>query len=374
MTANTRLFIIYLAVLQLIVPTQLEAVGHSFLDDHDMVNAVQTALKEVYHCRPENAMEVLEKLRQKYPEHPVTPFFEGLIYYWQYYPIIPGKKESKKFETALQESWKLAEQRLKEDPYDIDGVFFNMTARSFIVMYYSDNGKPYKAISHVLTIYREILKGMDLKESFHEFYFMVGLYNYYVEAWPEVYPVYKPVAMLLQSGNKELGLKMLHWASRNTIFLQGEASTFLILIYLNFEQNVDSARTIAGHLYSLFPENPYYTAKYSEILLLSKEYEKALILLDKMDEMDDFSRMKATVYRGVYKEKALRNYSDAVKLYRQGLQMSEEFGPYANYTTAHAYIGLSRYYDREGDEKKARHYYKKARDATGFDYVFNDDL
>ena len=338
-----------------------------------MVSAVKTSLEEVYHFRPENAQKNLEKLRQKYPEHPVTPLFEGLIYYWQYYPMIPGKTGSTEFENALHESWSLAELRLKDDPYDIDGVFFNMTARSFLVMYFADNGKPSKAISHIVTIYREIIKGMELKESFREFYFLVGLYNYYVEAWPEAHPVYRPVTMLLKRGNKEMGLNMLHWASRQTIFLQGEASMFLSLIYLNFEQNIDSAREISGHLHRQYPGNPYYAAKYTETLLLSKEYEKALILIDNLAEQDAFSRMRATIYRGVYEEKAKGNYTGAVELYHRGLELSEEFGPLANYTIAHAYLGLSRYYKREGDEKKAKYYYRKAKDSTGYDYIFNDD-
>jgi len=374
MEGKPGLFIIYFSLLQLIAFTQFEAHGQSFLDDTEMVTAVSKAVEEIYHCRPENAKVVLEELRQKYPEHPITPFFEGLIYYWQYYPMIPGKTGSEEFESALQKSWKLAEQRLEEDPYDIEGVFFNMTARSFLVMYFADNGKPYKAISHIVTIYREIKKGMELKESFREFYFQVGLYNYYVEAFPEAYPVYKPVTRLLKSGNKEMGLSMLQWASRNTIFLRGEASIFLILIYLNFEKNIDSAREISRNLYSLYPENPYFIAKYTEILLLNKEYDKALILLDKLTEMGDFNRMKAAVYRGIYEEKALRNFSDAAELYNQGIKLSVEFGPYANYTIAHSYIGLSRHYKREGDEKKAKYYYRKARAATGYEYVFNDDM
>ena len=169
-----------------------------------------------------------------------------------------------------------------------------------------------------------------------------------------------------------MGLNMLHWASRQTMFHQGEASMFLSLIYLNFEQDIDSAREISGHLHSQYPENPYYTAKYAEILLLSKQYEKALPLIDKLAEQDEFSRMRATVYRGVYEEKAKGNYTLAAELYHKGLELSEEFGPLANYTIAHAYIGLSRHYKREGDEKKARFYYKKARESTGYDYIFDD--
>jgi tetratricopeptide (TPR) repeat protein len=374
MPGNTGIMIACMLLLHFAGTPGTEAGDRSiFMDDTAMATAVKHALDEAYSFRPENAQGVLERLREEYPDHPVTPFFEGLVYYWKYYPMIPGKKYSKEFEEAMQRSWRLAEQRLVKDPYDIDGVFFNLTARSFIVMYFADNGKPYKAIAHIKTIYREILKGMDLKESFREFYFLVGLYNYYVEAWPEAYPVYKPVTLLLKDGNKEAGLDMLHWASQHTLFHRGEASMFLSLIYLNFEQNIDSARAISSRLYRKYPENPYYAAKYAEILLLSEEYDKALEVIEELSGMDAFSRMRAIIYRGVYEEKAMRNYTGAAGLYRQGLDLSGEFGPLADYTRAHAYIGLSRYYNREGDNRKAKYYYRKARDSTGYEYLFKDD-
>ena len=344
-----------------------------FMDDTAMATAVKLALDEIYCFRPENAQWIIERLRDEYPDHPVTPFFEGLVYYWKYYPMIPGKKYSKEFEEAMQRSWRLAEERLVKDPYDIDGVFFNLTARSLIIRYFSDNGKPYKAIAHIMMIYREILKGMDLKESFREFYFLVGLYNYFVEAWPEAYPVYKPLTLLLQDGNKEAGLDMLHWASQHTLFHQGEASMFLSLIYLNFEQNIDSARKISSRLYCQYPENPYFAAKYAEILLLSEQYDKALGVIEELSRMDAFSRMRAIIYRGVYEEKAKGNYTGAAGLYLQGIDLSGEFGPLADITRAYAFIGLSRYYDREGDTKKAKYYYRKARDSTGYEYIFTDD-
>ena len=345
----------------------------SFLDDTDMLDEVKQGIEDIYHFDFDSSDYVLHRLKLAYPGHPVTPFFEGMIYYWKYQPLVPEQEGSREFETSMQQSWELAEQRLKIDPDDIEGVFFNLMARAFVVMFYADNGHPRGAIPHILTVYHEIIKGYDLKASLIEFYFPVGLYQYYREAWPEAYPVYRPVTMFFKKGSKREGLELLHYAAENTFFMKVEAGMFLSLIYLNFEYNTDSAVSVCGKLYHDYPENPFIAGRYAEILMIDKQYETARPLFDILSGMNDFAGMRATVYKGIYEEKVNKDFTRAASYYHSGLKMAEAFGAYANYTRAYAYIGLSRHYKREGDEKLSRHYYRKARESTGFDFIFEDD-
>ena len=62
---------------------------------------------------------------------------------------------------------------------------------------------------------------------YSDFYFFTGVYNYYREAYPEAYPVYKPLALLFPKGSKTKGLEDLLIASKNSIFLKAEAFSFL---------------------------------------------------------------------------------------------------------------------------------------------------
>jgi tetratricopeptide (TPR) repeat protein len=311
-------------------------------------------------------------LEDKYPEHPVTPIFEGFIHYWKNYPLMPGRKGATAFEQAMRESWERA-QKLKESPVNnIEGVFFELMSRSFMVMYFSDNGIPVKAISHLRSIYRGVMKGFELQDDFIEFIFITGLYDYYREAFIDAYPVYKPVSVFFRRGNRERGLEYLRRATTECDFMHVEAALFLTLIHVNFESNPDSAVKYAGALHETYPQNGFFHAKYAEMLLVNRQYDEALTMIKSLTQIDEYNRMKGTIYLGMYQENHRRDPEKARRYYENGLILAAPYGERADYSKAYAYMGLSRYYKSKGDTRQARTYRKKANDATGYEYVLAD--
>jgi len=57
--------------------------------------------------------------------------------------------------------------------------------RAFKAMFWADNGKSGKVVPDLRTMYKRTKEGFELKDRFVEFYFSTGLYNYYIEAYPE---------------------------------------------------------------------------------------------------------------------------------------------------------------------------------------------
>ncbi len=330
---------------------------------------IREGIDLIYNYEFAEAEKTLDMLEDKYPDHPITSFYKGLIYYWKYYPVMPEKPGSEEFEWEMELSWEQADI-LKQRECTIEGVFFELMARSFVVMYYADNGRSSRAISHLGPIYRDIQQGFELQEDFQEFLFITGLYNYYREAFPEAYPIYKPALVFFKKGDKEKGLKMLRDAAFETDFMKVEAALFLSLIHINFENNPDSALWYAEYLYRQYPGNTYFHSKYTEMLLINRKYDQALVQIDSMMQLGSYNRMKSTVFRGIHEEKGMRHPEKARDLYEMGLRLAEPYGERANYTKAYAYIGLSRYYTNKEDKRKAREYYKKAKNATGYSYVF----
>jgi hypothetical protein len=342
------------------------------------LSRIRTGIDRIYNNEFEGAEEVLVQLQKDYADHPISPLFEGLIYYWKYYPLVPGKPGAEEFEGMMEECWQRGDSLKQENSgneymsdNEIEGVFFELVARSFLVMYYADNGKSTKAIPHFTTVYRDIIKGMEMQDEFTEFLFMTGLYNYYREAFPEAYPVYKAPLVFFRRGNKDLGLAQLRTASTDADFLHVEATLFLSLIQINFENNPDSSLHYTNKLHRTYPGNPFFHAKYTEMLLINQEYEQGLYQIEELMHLDSYNRMKGTIYRGIYEEKFRKDAESAKKYYEEGIRMSKPFGERANYTMAYAYIGLYRYYSGNGNKRKAREYHKKARNATGYAYIFD---
>ncbi|KPL16401.1 MAG: hypothetical protein AMS23_01000 [Bacteroides sp. SM1_62] len=176
------------------------ASGVDLIHDTSTLDQVRIEINQVYNYQFDSANNTLVYLQNTYPNHPVTPFFEGLIYYWKYYPLISGKPGAGEFEQVMEETWQRS-RILKEYGNQTEGVFFELMSRAFIVMYHADNGRSSKAISHLGKIYRDILASFDLQENFIEFFFITGLYNYYREAYPEAHPVYKPAAVFFRRGD-----------------------------------------------------------------------------------------------------------------------------------------------------------------------------
>ncbi|MFC2113034.1 tetratricopeptide repeat protein [Bacteroidota bacterium] len=366
---TSRTFLLLTALLGLsLYPIRISA--NELIADTTIMIQLRKGIDLVYNYEFAEAEETLEILKLNYPDHPVTPFFKGLIYYWKYYPLVPDKPGSEDFERLMEKSWKRA-HTLKESNSEIEGVFFDLMARSFVVMYHADNGKSSRAISHMGPIYRDILKGFEMQDDFTEFMFITGLYNYYREAFPEAYPVYKPALIFFRKGDKEEGLKMLRDAAFETDFMKVEAALFLSLIHINFENNPDSALWYAEYLHKEYPGNAFFHSKHTEMLLINRQYDQALMQIDSMMKLDSYNQMKSTVYRGIHEEKGMRDLEKARNLYEKGLRLAEPYGERANYTKAYAYIGLSRYYSYKDDKRKAREYYKKAKNSTGYSYVFD---
>ena len=267
----TKIFILFICWISL-----RPVLGVDLINDTSALDQVRIGINQVYNCDFDAAENTLVYLRKSYPSHPVSSFFEGLIYYWKFYPLIPGNPGAAEFEDVMEETWQRS-RLLKEDGNETEGVFFELMSRAFIVMYYADNGHSSKAISHLGKIYRDIMASFELQEEFNEFFFITGLYNYYREAYPEAHPVYKPAAMFFRKGDKTRGLEMLRFAAEETNFMRVESALFLSLIYINFEKKVDSAVWFSSQLYQDFPGNGYFLSKYAETLLIDHQYEECLL-------------------------------------------------------------------------------------------------
>ena len=346
--------------------------GSNLISDTLALGQIRIGLDHIYNYEFDSAGQTLTMLEKNFPAHPITSLFDGLILYWKYYPLIPGGEGSVQFEDAMKTTWERAISLKTHPGSDIEGVFFDLMSRSFIVMYYSDNGISTKAIGHLGTIYRGVMDGFEMLDEFREFYFITGLYSYYREAYIEAHPVYKPISIFFKKGDKEKGLEMLEYASRECDFMHVEARLFLTLIEVNFESRPDHAVSYSEKLHAGYPGNGYFLAEYAEMLLINKQYENALAHIHSLLTMDKYNRMKGNIYLGMYNEKYLNDLEKARVLYEEGLELAAEYGEMANYSKAYAYMGLSRYYSMKGNTKLAREYRRKAGNSTNYGYVLED--
>ncbi len=363
-------FLIFLLIL---LTGQAALPQKGYLQRADLLALAEKGLLQTYNFQFEEARRYQKKLEEETPDHPVPPFMEALIIYWESFPLQPGTAEGERFIKLMELSVERAQSMIDSENLHMEGVFFDLFGRAFQAMFWADNGKAARVVPDLPIMYRRTTEGFDLKEQFVEFYFSTGLYNYYIEAYPEAHPVYRPLVSFMQPGNKNLGLSQLNHAIQHTVFLRVEAMLFMSLIQLNYENDLNSAAIYATKLYNEYPSNVYYQGLMVIILLHQHRYEKVRQELASIAHQDHpYSNMIVTLAEAFMNEKVNGDDQSSERGYRKTLERADSFGPIADMFQAIAYRGLARLHYRQGDTRDARRYERKAEDKTVYRFILEE--
>jgi hypothetical protein len=346
------------------------AINAQILKDSVSLNLVKKSIGYIYNLRFKDSGEIIRRLSQTYPEHPAVYLLEGMQIYWENYPLTPASLACNSFENKLRKCIELCEKKANQSD-EAEYLLTNLSARGFLLLYYVDNDLTMSVIPLASSTYRYIRRSFDYTSFYSDFFFFTGLYDYTRDAYPEAYPVYKPVAMLFPKGDKSKGLKEIQKAAENSIFLKAEASVFLSSINLTFENNYEQAYIYSRALHELYPSNLEYLGFHLRNLLLTKRYDEAEKLMGSFgsDITNAFYQAQLSIFKGVLQEKKYNNDKLAEQFYIKGIEDFSPFGHYSNEFAAYGYFGLSRISERKGDSNLKKTYRKKADELADFKNV-----
>jgi tetratricopeptide (TPR) repeat protein len=334
---------------------------------------VKEGLFYIYNTESEQAEKYIRQTEKLMPQHPVGPMMRALNINWSANPIEADTEEFRKLIGHLQLSLDRTKNYLKNDPENMEAVFFAMAIYSWLAQFYDEDGQTFKALNAAKNAYQYMKVGFDMLDQSPEFYFSTGLYNYYRVQYPESNPVYKPFLWFFREGNKELGLSQLDHASSEAIFTRAEASMYLAHIYLRYEDKPSQAVTYSSELVQRFPGNIFFKINYTEALLAAAEYNKAYPIIQKLlKEEKLFYRMSGEIFYAIYYEKHLKDTEVAKIWYRKSLESGKNLGARANNKKSLAYAGLARIAAANRQVDQARDYYRTAMKLAQYDEVKNE--
>ncbi len=341
-----------------------------FLKDSTSINLIKEGIDNVYNFRFDKADKVSEELRKLYPGHPVVYLFRGMVTYWENYPLITTSATRSAFEEDMRKCIELCDKN-KSASAEVEILLINLCARGLLLLYYTDNYLSLDVFPLATSTYQYIRHSFDFTTYYSDFYFFTGVYNYYREAYPEAYPVYKPLAFLFPKGSKVKGLEELQIVSKNSIILKAEAFSFLSAIFLTFENNFQQATYYSKSLHMLYPDNPEYLGAYIKNLLLIKRYDEAEMemLSSNTSQSNSFFRAQMSIFNGILQEKKYHDIKKAQQFYSKGVNDISLFGNYGNEYAAYAYFGLSRISEIYGDKDYKKMYRKLALQLADFKKV-----
>jgi hypothetical protein len=359
-----KTFLTLAAFLMLLNPLPINA---QILNDSASLNLVKKSINSTYDLRFNESGAELDKLRKAYFGHPVMYLLDGMQIYWKNYPLTSYSPLSASFETALRKCIELCESNTSHS-HEAEYLLANLSARGFLLMYYVDNDLTMSVIPLASNTYKYIRRSYEYTSFYADFFFFTGLYDYTREAYPEAYPVYKPLAMLFPKGDKVRGMKELQNAADNSIFLRAEASMFLSNINLSFEYNYEGAYSSSKSLHEMYPANLQYLCLHLRNMLLAKRYTEAEKLIESYSSTltNAYCQAQFSIFRGVLQEKKYLNDKLAEQLYIKGIDDISSFGHISNEFAAYGYFGLSRICGRKGEDNLKKTYRNKATQLADF--------
>ena len=347
--------------------------AHSqLLYDAPTQQLVLEAIDHIYAYEFGEVEPLAAQIRAKYPNHPVNPMLKALQMQWQYFPVKDNKNTLKLYFQLLQDCINKANLLEKNEKTKPEATFFLMAAHGYIALVHNYNNDFLKALGESKRAYNYVMDGFKFTEINAEFYFSTGLYNYYVEKYPQEHPIVKPLMWFFKDGSMPKGLQQMDIAARKGVFTRTEAAFFLARIYLKHEQQYDKAANYLNGLAQKYPNNGIFQMRQIEALLLANRFAEAQPILEKFKKRNaPFFVLATRAFEGLLQEKLVKNDPKAAEFYQVALKI-----PYDDEHTreyhAFAFAGLARIAARTNDRKKAVFYYKKMQEVAEYESLIKE--
>ena len=343
------------------------AVNAQLLQDTTSLSLVRKNIDYIYNLQFDNAREVYAKVIHSYPGHPIVFLLKGMMTYWENYPLLPTAPSHISFEEDLRQCIKISESN-KNSAYEAEYLLANLCARGLLLTFYADNGLIMSVIPLTMSTYKYIRRSFEFNTVCTDLNYFTGVYNYYRETYPKIYPVYKSLAALFPSGDAQKGLNQLEIAAISSVALRAESCFLLSYIYLNFENMYPEGLFYCRTLHEKYPENLLYLASYIKNLLLLKQYDEAEKLISAAPESagNKFYQIQLTIFKGILQEKKYHDNVQAQQYYEKGINDISLYGDNGDEFTSFAYFGLSRISDTNGEKHASKIYRKQALQLADF--------
>lgn len=355
-----RVFFLLLLYVGLLFSVQ----GQGIYEDPKSLAILERAIQYIYNIDTQAATDLVDSLKQAWPEHPAPDILSALQMYWQESIITGESKHYEPFMDALRHA-SIKSKKMWQEKHIPEAILFEISARGILAERYANEGEYIKSFREAKSVYNLVLLADKFKKINPDFYFILGLYNYFRVRYPEEYPIYKPLLFFFKAGNKDLGLQQLDTVAQRGILSRPEANTYLAYIYLRYENKPQQSLKYLLKLHETFPNNPFYTSKLAEAYLQKQKYTLAKPLVSTLfSNLSAYYQLIAHYLQGYIEEKDHQSLKAAQRYYKKAIAYGSPFKHKGSMFKANAYLGLGRIAEQQNEKSKAIRYYKAALKAT----------
>lgn len=329
---------------------------------------VNLTLQAIYNSHPAQAGVLLNQLDKRTANHPAVDLLRAVRLHWQWFPARTDEALRSQLVALLEKTAANASLRLDQRPSDPELMFTYFTAEAMLTrMAYYDH-QPLKSVAYAKNAYAYLQKGRAFRQQYPDFYLSSGLYDYYREEYPQLHPAYKPLVWFMRSGDKQKGMNQLVLASQQSLFSRVEATLYLTHILTDYENRAPEALRYLAPLVKQYPNNPFFFARYAEVLLNAQRPLPAPSLVDSLLENQQL------IYRQIgFLLKARLRLSQGATAEADALaQKLLQNPPRDEAYQAWAHTVRARVAIQTGQLKQARLHYKKVLDLAEYPILINE--
>ncbi|MFU8813432.1 MAG: tetratricopeptide repeat protein [Balneolaceae bacterium] len=246
------------------------------LDDDRFQSDAQRAISTLYNAQPETAREIMREWHRDFPAHPIWMVWDAMEIWW----VVLNDLEDRSHDDALLETLARADYQagrlLQQEPGHPDGLLIRAIANGYMARHHANREEWVTAVRLGKRAYDLYQTLSASRPGFPDNHFTEGMSLYYADYLPDAYPVLRPFRWLMPHGDRQDGLQRLETAKQNAIFSGAEATYFLGIIHINYENDSPAGLRYLQELANRFPDNAYY----------QRLYVRALTMAGRVQEID----------------------------------------------------------------------------------------
>jgi len=230
----------------------------SVLTDEFVQKTGTEGLDRLYGMQFEAAKARFEKINQRYPDHPIGPFLQGLNLWWTIMLDLTDTSHDEAFIEQMNTVIDRCDALLAEDPDHFDAALFKAAAHGFLSRLHSNRYRWWKTIRNAQTAISYVQRVEEVAPERGDYVFGSGMYDYYADILPEEYSLSQAIMWMLPDGDRARGLKLLRETATNGRYVQTEAIYFLAKVHYLYEDDFRRTRKWTEQLRERHPDNPFF--------------------------------------------------------------------------------------------------------------------
>jgi hypothetical protein len=172
----------FLLILAIYILSSTQMISQWSIMRSDADSLVRLGTGYIYNVEFSKAEECFRQVKDIYPEHPAGYFLDAMVEWWRITLDRSTNRHDANFLDKISKVISLCDNLLKDNPSNLNGLFFKAGAIGFRGRFYAQKEEWIKAASDGSSAYKLLIECYKIAPQNHDIMLGTGIYNYFAVA------------------------------------------------------------------------------------------------------------------------------------------------------------------------------------------------